>query len=117
MELSAGQTIVEGLDGATLKFDSLNPILIVPCTFTPIVKDLQIPNDGGGFTSLTSIGIVLFRAALMNGARDSSIKKGLNCILTPTPGADPMPMQLWSGGLMPGAALYKFMLVDRFYKA
>ena len=118
IELTVGQSIVEELDGATLTFDSLPQAVTVPCTFTPIKKTMQIPNMGGGFSSLTSIGIVLFRAALLSGFADDAImQKGLHCILTPKPGSEPLKLQLWTGGLMLGSALYDFMLVDENYKA
>ena len=118
LELSVGQSIVEDLDGATLMFDTLQtgPVTI-PCTFTPIVKDFQIPSSGGGFSSLTSIGSVVFRVSQLDGiADDATVKKGLHCILTPVPGAEPMGMQLWQGGFIPGAALYKWHLVDENFK-
>lgn len=118
MELSVGQSIVEDLDGATLMFDTLTQPITIPCTFTRIIKDFQIPNSGGGFSSLTSIGDVVFRVSQLEGmADDATIKKGLHCILTPIPGAEPMGLQLWHGGFMPGGALYKWYLVDENFKA
>jgi hypothetical protein len=118
IELTVGQSIVENLDGATLTFDTLQHPITIPCTFTPIIKSIQMPLLGGGFSPTTSIGIVVFRVAMFEGiADDSIIKQGLHCILTPFPGAEPMGLQLWPGGFMPGAGLYKFQLVDENYKA
>ncbi len=119
MQLSAGQMTVESLDNSTLTFDTLESGQVtIPCTFTPIIKDFQIPNSGGGFSSLTSIGGVVFRESMLAGvADDATIKKGLHCILIPKPGAEPMGLQLWHGGYVAGACLYKFMLCDENYKA
>src|ERR1039458_6235969 len=98
MQLSVGQAIVESLDGAMLYFDTLPQSVAIPCTFTPIIKDFQIPNSGGGFSSLTSIGGVVFRASMVEGfADDAIIKKGLHCVLTPIPDAEPIRLQLWHG--------------------
>lgn len=117
MELSVGQSIVENLDGATLTFDTLPIIVTIPCTFTPILKDFQMPNSGGGLSPMTGVAICLFRASLLDGiADDSIIKKGLHCIFTPGLDEETMGMQLWAGGLMPGAALYKFELRDENFK-
>lgn len=118
MELSVGQSIVEGLDGATLTFDRLQTgPLTIPCTFVEIIKDFQIPNIGGGFSSLTTIGRVVFRTALLEGiVDDDTLKKGLHCIFQPTPTSNPMGAQLWHGGLLPGAALNKWYLADENYK-
>jgi hypothetical protein len=117
-ELTVGQSIGEDLDGATLTFDTLPQPVTIPCTFTPIKKSFQIPIQGGGFSLTTSIGIVVFRTSQLDGfADDSIIKQTLHCILTPIPGAEPMGLQLWHGGLMPGGGLYEFMLVDENFHA
>ncbi len=115
MELSVGQCVVEELDGATLTFDTLPNPIVVPCTITPIIKDFQMI---GGQSATTYVEVCIFRASYIEGiTEDNVIKKGLHCILTPIPGADTIGLQLWHGGLMPGARLYNFMLADENYKA
>ena len=116
MELSVGQATVEALDGATLTFTfaSQPGQVVVPCVHGPILKNFDL---GNGKSALTMISFCDFRACFFEGiADDSVIVKGLQCTLLSTPGADPLYLQLWTGGLLPGGAVYKFVLVDANYK-
>ena len=116
-ELTAGQMIVEALDGATLQFTSFQTPFTVPCTITKMVKDFDlIP---GGKSPKTILAICLFRTATIPAAAlpyFNANPKGIQCTLTPTPASAPVSLQLRHGGLMPGGALYQFMLVDANYK-
>ena len=110
-ELTVGQTIAEKLCGAALDF---SPLLTkpVPCTITKVLKDWVLVF--GGKSSKTFVQICLFRAELITGFVPD---KGIQCSLTPSYGQTPMAMRLWHGGLMPGGALFQFMLVDVNYSA
>ena len=115
MELTAGQQVVENLDGATLTFPAASaalPQLKVPCTITKILTDFVLVFEGK--SSKTFVQICLFRAALVG---NRVLTKGDLCSLSPYPGATPYAMRLWHGGLMPGGAVYQFMLVDENYSA
>ena len=112
MELTAGQAAVESLDGSTLELTTQNPTVKVPCTITKILTDFTLVF--GGKSSKTVVQICLFRAELVG---DRVLTKGDLCRLIPYAGGPEYAMRLWHGGLMPGGALYQFMLVDQNYSA
>ena len=118
LELTAGQCVVEMLDGATLQFTSFPQPFTVPCTITKLVKDFDlIP---GGKSQKTMFAICLFRACTIPASALPTFNdnpKGVKCTLSPTPKAASISLQLWHGGIMPGAAVYQFMLVDQNFKA
>ncbi len=110
LELTAGQNVVEALDGATIAFTTQPNPITVPCTITKILTDFVLVF--GGKSSKTVVEICLFRAALLG---DRILSKGDFCTLTPYTGGPQYKLRLWHGGLMPGGKLYQFMLVDANY--
>ena len=44
-------------------------------------------------------------------------RKGVTCQLTVRSGTEPLKLQLWMGGLLPGGLLYRFKAVDENFNA
>ena len=82
----------------------------IPVTHTEIVADFEVE---AGKSSRTFVERAEFMAA---DVPNSAPVKGVKCGLKPNPDAAPVRMQLWHGGLQPGGEVYRFMLVDEFYK-
>lgn len=84
---------------------------VVPCAHTEIVKDFDLMP--GGKSPKLFIDTLTFRAELM---KSNVPEKGHYCTLTLADGST-VNLMLWHGGLQPGAQIYKFMAVDKNYKA
>jgi len=98
---------------ATLTFINFNPQLVVPVTHTKIDADYVLEF---GRSSTTAVERCEFRASLFSGTQSALLTKGLLCNLQVKPGQPVIRMQLWSGGLVEGGEIYRFMLVDANYK-
>ena len=97
------------LAGATLIFPAFGN-LVVPCTHTVVTGGSNlIP---GGQTDITMVEECEFRAEHMG---DFTPRNNIRCDLRVAPDADPLAMQLWVGGLLPGGQTYRFSLVARNY--
>ena len=108
LELTSGQQVAEVLDGATLTIMGA----VIPCTHGPILGDFELMP--GGPSPKTTVPSLEFRASLLS---PQVPKKGVHCQLKITPTSDPIALQLWSGGLLSGGAVYQFMAVDANYRA
>lgn len=109
MELTAGQGVMEDLDGGTLTFGSGFNITI-PCTHSPLIKDFMMMN---GESSRGAVQACQFRAAAVEGIiTDAQLKKGLPCTLKTGGKAVEYSMQLNTGGLLAGGQIYQFELRD-----
>lgn len=105
---------------ATLTFITLfngNAPLTVPCTHTKFDGDARIQNEGGGFSSLSTVERVEFRSILVPLAQIDKIKKNLRCDLVIKPGFPVKKMQLWVGGLLAGGEIFRFELCSADFKA
>lgn len=102
-----------GTSIATLTFTTLNPKLTVPVTHTMITGSYIL---AAGLSMETSVERCEFRSSLIPAAARRSMQKGLPCTLTVAPGAHPVKLQLWDGGLVAGGGVYRFMLVDADFK-
>lgn len=118
IELTAGQSIVETLDGASLSFSTPSFTFSAPCTITKIVKDFDLIPGGQSPKTMLAICIIR-RSTVPEPARPTfdGQPKGIKCTLKPTPCSTPLALMVWHGGLMPGAGVYNFTLVDASYKA
>lgn len=115
IELTAGQAVMEDLDGATLSFNNLAQPITIPCTHSPVIKDFVMEN---GQSSKTLISACQFRVSAIDGfATDVELKKGLKCTLITGIDRVEYGMQLWAGGLLSGGAVYQFVLADENFKA
>ena len=99
---------------ATLTFTSLNPQITVPVTHTKIDASFIL---SAGRSYDTTIERCEFRACLIPANQQCYIEKKLACSLVIKPGLPPIMMQLWDGGLVEGAEIYRYMLVVENYKA
>lgn len=103
---------------ATLTFTSspgaVQSQLIVPVTHTKIDVSYILSS---GMSPTTTIERCEFRAALVVAAWVPFMFKGTKCSLCMRPGTPPIALQLWDGGLMAGAGMYRFMLVDANFHA
>ena len=102
-----------GISLATLTFTTLSPKLTVPVTHTMITGSFIL---SAGRSMETSVERCEFRASLIPPGARASMEKALPCTLTVCPGAVPVKMQLWDGGLVAGGGVYRFMLVDADFK-
>jgi len=84
----------------------------VPCSHSPVMNDFDL--GPGGPSPKLFIEQVEFLASDIGNAKP---KKGVKCLLTIRPGTEPLRLQLWEGGLMPGGYLYRFKAVDENYQA
>jgi len=85
----------------------------IPCTHSEILTNFFLD---AGKNSTTAIAQCEFLVADVPVESQPKIAKGVFCDLTPVPGGAVYHMQLWVGGLLPGGAVYRFMLVDKNYK-
>ncbi len=99
-----------GTSLATLTFTTMVPQTTVPVTHTKIDASFIF---AAGKSSDTTAEQFEFRAALIPDAMQCKVEKGLLCSLVIKPGAPPIRLQLWTGGLLPGGEIYRFMLVDQ----
>jgi len=97
------------LGQAVLRIFDMN----IPVTHTEIVTDFEVM---AGLSAKTFVERCEFRVSLV-GANAINVLKGLKCTLTPVPGGPSFAMQLYHGGLQPGGAIFRFMLVDENYRA
>lgn len=109
LELTAGQVVMEDLDGAMAQFATGNPI---PCTHSQLIYDFELV-PGGQSPKLT-IAAIQFRADQVAGI---TLRKDVKFSLKITPTADPIALKLGHGGLLPGGAMYQFMAFDANYGA
>lgn len=85
----------------------------MPCTHSAVLADFDLVP--GGQSPATVIEGMEFRAAHLGASQTP--RKGLPCSVRVNPTAAPLAMKLWSGGLLPGGQVYRFMLVDANYHA
>jgi hypothetical protein len=109
LQAVAGQKIHEQMYGATLHIFDVD----IPCTHTEIINDFELVP--GGKSPTTFIMAITFRADQIPDKFTPS--KGILCILTINADLDPLELQLWDGGLMPGGFIYIFRAVDKNYHA
>ena len=83
----------------------------IPCAHTEIINDFELE---AGQSSTTMIESLSFRASEVYPAKGE--KNVLFTLILPDKKGR-YNMQLWHGGLMPGAEVYRFMAVDANYKA
>jgi hypothetical protein len=110
--VAAYQTMLKGEDnsgGATLTFTTLTPQVTVDCRFERIDADFILSS---GRSSKLRVDQCSFLASDIPEISLFKITKGLPCVLTPNPTANPVPLQLWIGGLEQGGLIFRFMLVD-----
>lgn len=88
----------------------------VPVTHTKFDGDAVLAAEGGGFSSTSAVERCEFRAALVPAIVMDKIKKGLRCDLIIRTGLPAKNMQLWTGGLLAGGEVFRFMLVNSSYK-
>lgn len=106
LELTAGLSVAQQLDGAVLTIFGLN----IPCTHGPIMGDFELVI--GGKSPKTTIPSLEFAASLVGA---NVPQKGVHCTLKLTPTSSPILLKLWSGGLLAGGAVYQFVAVDQNY--
>ena len=99
---------------ATLFFWELQPPITVPVTHTKIDASFIL---SAGRSSDTTIERCEFRSSLIPKNLWPLFIKGLKCRLIIKPGATPIGFQLWDGGLMQGAEIFRFMLADESFHA
>jgi len=110
----AGQKKHESLYDSTLTFPAFGDAgVTVPCAHTEITKDFDLVP--GGKSPKLFIENIFFRAETLPAGKVPD--KGLFCNLDLGNGDAPIALQLWHGGLQPGGLIYKFMAVDKNYKA
>jgi hypothetical protein len=110
----------DGTPSATLTFPTFiqNPPLTVTVTHTKIDHDIQLENPLGGFTNVTMVERCEFRSSQIPQKLWEQIKKGLKCTLSMQAPAGPVVLnfQLWVGGLVEGARVFRFALVSANFK-
>jgi hypothetical protein len=94
---------------ATLDF-GFNPK--VPCAHTQLIKDFELVPGGRSVTSF--IERCEFKAVDIGSF---TVGKDVLVSITLKPGQKPYAMRIWSGGLMEGGEIYRFMLVAANWKA
>jgi len=87
--------------------------IVIPVTHTEIVTDFEVM---AGLSAKTFVERCEFRVSMV-GANAVNVVKGVLCTLIPIPGGPPFAMQLYHGGLQPGAEIFRWMLVDQNYRA
>ena len=121
LQWQAGQKKQEQLYGALLFiFNSQNAVEPltdpIPCTHTHLMCDFDFGPAGKSGTQ--AIEVLLFRADQVGA---NIPEKGVFCRLRlatfPEDGSQDVPLQLWSGGLLPDGLVYQFMVVDANYRA
>lgn len=105
LQMTAGQRVHEQLYGGLLTIFGHE----IPCTHTELVADFELE---AGQASTSVVETISFRQELVP---NSLPEKGVKCVLKMGNGSPPIRLQLWHGGLMPGAFVYKFMAVDENY--
>ena len=97
------------LQMATLTIN-LNPPITVPCTHTHIGNDFVLLIAGK--SSQLLIERCEFRASLIPNVMKKYVVKGQQCTLLVNQKSDPISLQLFAGGLMPGGEIYRFQLAS-----
>lgn len=88
----------------------------IPCTHTQVLQDFEVMPGGQSFTTVVQELEFLasdVAAAVAAGKRPI---KGENCRLTVTLDGQAYDLKLWTGGLLPGGQVYRFMAVDQNYR-
>ncbi len=99
---------------ATLQLVTLTGSPPFPVTHTKIENDFDF---GAGYSSKLYVERCEFRASLIANFLNGKIPiKGWKCNLIINPTLAPYEMMLWSGGLMEGGGVYRFMLVSANFK-
>ena len=105
------ELMIGGKDGmATLSFPTIPGQSQVPLTHSRLVSDFRLDN---GQSNTSFVEKCEFRAELIG--HPELIKKGLPVDLQINPRSPKIKMQLWLGGYMPGAYIFRFMLVSADY--
>lgn len=94
---------------ATLDF-GFSPF--VPCAHTQLIKDFELVPGGKSVTSF--IERCEFKSSDVGSF---PVGKDVRVAITLKPGMQPYKMRIWSGGLMEGGEIYRFMLVAEDWKA
>ena len=110
----------KGVPASTLSFPTINqnPPLVVTVTHTKVDSDFSLLSDLGGFSNTTAIERCEFRSSQVPRNLWDQLKKGLRVTFTMSvpQGNVTLNLQLWTGGLVEGGRVFRYMLVAASYK-
>jgi hypothetical protein len=98
---------------AQLSFPDVPGMPSVPCVHSKIDDNWMIGHGNAGRSSLLMIERCEFLVSDVPQKYQCKMVKGTKCVLTVNPKFQPLNLQLWAGGAMPGATTYRFQLADR----
>jgi hypothetical protein len=116
MMLRQAQTVLGGGNAkntAQLSFPDIPGMPSVTCTHSRIDDNWAIGHGNAGRSSLLMIERCEFLVEDVPQKYRHKMTKGAKCVLTVSAAIAPLELQLWAGGSMPGATVYRFQLADR----